>query len=524
MSLWADFEELERQRAQRRQMEHAWRQQQPGYPGYASGAIDDLATVDTLSATGLPVVADAADTALATDAAMGGRWGDAALYGAAAALPFVAGPALKAGVDAIGRRMGPVGDVPYRPNALMELEAARSSPAGGQAQMMLGEEAKNADLEALDRAREMARQGYPADEIWRATAPADPNDPRTGWWVPTKEGPSPPNAIPRFEMAEPEDLPQRLTLEPNREQITQLQGVAARLGAAERLRKRADAENLMPAEVAEPGTPQEVIDLAQANTPQALDAQFRKVRSQLNQVATQKPPMREVMDWPELYGARPDLGEVPVEVSDLGPKVYGAYHDPTQPGGEKIQLNRQHSNENLESLLHELNHAQEYRAGWPRGGSPESAPYRSRQAIDSINSMHIDLRQQVKRSQTVARGYANAAKLAQGDQAGMSPVELMQARHLLQQHSPEEVQAKLPELGADLDARVQELERFEAANGPTLEAMTRVNAMRPYDQYQRLAGEAQARAVERRARQPIVYRRDTPVWEDYDVPLEELIP
>jgi hypothetical protein len=234
--------------------------------------------------------------------------------------------------------------------------------------------------------------------------------------------------------------------------------------------------------------------------------------------------MKEVMDWPELYEARPELGEVPVEVADLGPKVYGSYHDPTQPSGEKIQLNRQHSNERLESLLHELNHAQEYHAGWPRGGSPESAPYRTRQAIDSITSMRVDLRQQVKRSQAVANGYANAIRLSQGDQANMSPVELMQARHLLGQHSPEEIRAKMPELADDLQAKVQELKRFEAANVPTLEALSDVSAMRPHDQYERLAGEAQARAVEERARQPIAYRRDTPVWEDYDVPLEELIP
>jgi len=120
------------ERARRRQMDTGYRARTPGYSEYASGALGDVATVETLSNTGFPIVSDAADAALATDAARRGKWGEAALYGTALALPFVSGPVLKKGFDVIGRKLGPVGDVPYDPNIanLVELEAYRQAMPG----------------------------------------------------------------------------------------------------------------------------------------------------------------------------------------------------------------------------------------------------------------------------------------------------------------------------------------------------------------------------------------------------------
>jgi hypothetical protein len=139
MSRYLSLGELQNEyvkRRRRRELEHGgYRARTPGYPEYASGAINDLATVENLSSTGLPIVSDAADAALASDAARRGNWGEAAMYGAALALPFVSGPFIKAGVDAAGRYLGPVGDVPADPNAanLLELEAyRRGTPAGGE--------------------------------------------------------------------------------------------------------------------------------------------------------------------------------------------------------------------------------------------------------------------------------------------------------------------------------------------------------------------------------------------------------
>jgi len=120
------------EKARRQQMDTGYRARTPGYSEYASGALGDVATVETLSNTGFPIVSDAADAALATDAARRGKWGEAALYGTALALPFVAGPVLKKGFDVIGRKLGPVGDVPYDPDIanLVELEAYRQAMPG----------------------------------------------------------------------------------------------------------------------------------------------------------------------------------------------------------------------------------------------------------------------------------------------------------------------------------------------------------------------------------------------------------
>jgi len=127
--------------ARRRQMDTGYRARTPGYSEYASGALGDVATVETLSNTGFPIVSDAADAALATDAARRGEWGEAALYGTALALPFVSGPVLKKGFDVIGRKLGPVGDVPYDPKIanLVELEAYRQAlPGRGQVEAPYG--------------------------------------------------------------------------------------------------------------------------------------------------------------------------------------------------------------------------------------------------------------------------------------------------------------------------------------------------------------------------------------------------
>ena len=115
--------------ARRQQMDTGYRARTPGYSEYASGALGDVATVENLSNTGFPIVSDAADAALATDAARRGNWGEAALYGTALALPFVSGPVLKTGFDVVGRKLGKVGDVPYDPN-LVDLELFRRGMPG----------------------------------------------------------------------------------------------------------------------------------------------------------------------------------------------------------------------------------------------------------------------------------------------------------------------------------------------------------------------------------------------------------
>jgi len=122
--------------ARRKQMDTGHRARTPGYSDYARDAVKDVATVETLSSMGFPVISDAADAALATDAARRGNWGEAALYGAALALPFVSGPALKTGFDVVGRKLGKVGDVPYDPNAVGAAAYGNALPGRGQSSVV----------------------------------------------------------------------------------------------------------------------------------------------------------------------------------------------------------------------------------------------------------------------------------------------------------------------------------------------------------------------------------------------------
>lgn len=80
--------------AQRKlELQHEYRRRTPGYQGYASEARQELfpTGADMLSTTGIPIVADAADAALAADAARRGDWLPAGAHTVGALLPFIGG-------------------------------------------------------------------------------------------------------------------------------------------------------------------------------------------------------------------------------------------------------------------------------------------------------------------------------------------------------------------------------------------------------------------------------------------------
>jgi len=88
-------------------LDHGWRAQQPGYPEYASNALAGLfpTGADMASASGIPILADAADTALTIDAMRRGQYGEAGLNALMALLPFVGVGTLRSG-QKIGRSLG----------------------------------------------------------------------------------------------------------------------------------------------------------------------------------------------------------------------------------------------------------------------------------------------------------------------------------------------------------------------------------------------------------------------------------
>jgi len=92
----------QRMAAQRNlELDHGYRQQTPGYREYADQALHDLfpTGADMLSTTGIPLVADAADAALAANSLTRGEYRNAAVYGLGAAIPFVGGAGILKAVE-----------------------------------------------------------------------------------------------------------------------------------------------------------------------------------------------------------------------------------------------------------------------------------------------------------------------------------------------------------------------------------------------------------------------------------------
>jgi hypothetical protein len=101
-----DFEASLKQRiaAQRNlELDHGYRRRTPGYREYADEALHDLfpTGADMLSTTGIPLVADAADAALAANSLTKGEYRNAFGYGLGAALPFVAGSGIIRTLDEV---------------------------------------------------------------------------------------------------------------------------------------------------------------------------------------------------------------------------------------------------------------------------------------------------------------------------------------------------------------------------------------------------------------------------------------
>lgn len=507
------------------------------------------------AATGfVPVVGDLQDAAMFGQAVNNRDWKGAAIGAAAAALPFVSAPLINRGLAALERRVGPVGDVPADPNALMGAATQAASPGGGQAQIFLGETARNADLDALERAKEMAAQGASAEDIWRATAPSDPADPRTGWWVPTQGGPQPPGGAPMFELTEPPNL--RLRQRPDADEAV--------LGAAQLQRDRAAAalhmRSLMQRDgvsaeqaalklfdagkYASAGVDEETIKMAGSMTDTALNQVLNDAKAQASKIVYKNYPLRELMDYPDLYQAMPEVADIPTHVKQMPFGEGGYYADKFDPGGERIVLSEDYSDKAppLAGLspapshravigIHETGHAvQGNTPGFPRGGSPSRAPERTKKAISDAEFQLKLAERKAKEAQGKLGVFSLAQKMRDAGVAPNTPLPVLAERFpgqnpaVLFQASKESVRPDLDEVVVAASAEVEAALSAQAGPYAALKARRKVATMEPYDQYKRLEGEAASRMIERRAGLPVTVRRDRPAWLDADVPLNELIP
>ena len=135
------------------------------------------------------------------------------------------------------------------------------------------------------------------------------------------------------------------------------------------------------------------------------DAPNRFLQGELGN-APLNPPLGEVLSYPEMYEAYPDLGEIPIGRTEGTAEA--SYNPPGSYGGERINLNQETYKEIFEgrrvtpetseravrALLHEMQHAIQQREGMSRGSSPMNWRKSGRiigQLEDELNSINSEL-------------------------------------------------------------------------------------------------------------------------------------
>lgn len=83
-------------------------------------------------------------------------------------------------------------------------------------------------------------------------------------------------------------------------------------------------------------------------------------------------PLKNILDHPELYDAMPELGNIAV-TNRQGEKGSKGASKTVNNKPVELQVNtKYHSNEALDILLHEVQHAVQAYSGWQAGGSPKN--------------------------------------------------------------------------------------------------------------------------------------------------------
>lgn len=223
----------------------------------------------------------------------------------------------------------------------------------------------------------------------------------------------------------------------------------------------------------------------------------------------------DVLEHPELFKAYPELAERPL-LAD--PKVasqgYGGRYYPSE---DRVVVDLQTSR-GLESgksvLLHELQHGVQERQGYARGGNREQfqgllppvvigeAAQRELQALETA----LEIQRLAKTSGLDVRAAAfeharRRARLFANPETGEADPRL-----------------ERPEREAIEAARMRPLELRAAIRDAKRRA-----AITPDQAYRRLAGEAEARAIQGRMNMTSEQRRATFPLESYDVPPDQLI-
>jgi hypothetical protein len=190
---------------------------------------------------------------------------------------------------------------------------------------------------------------------------------------------------------------------------------------------------------------------------------------------------------PELYAAYPDTAKIPSGLfASRVPE--GSYHAPT----DSILAGGPSTGSQRSAMLHEIQHAVQQREGFAKGGSPEmfSMPNQLKEGMHSYEDMR-----------------RAALLLERANRDGVTVTSL----------NPRWATDKIKSIAQTYEKMPQGMDVL------TKNIKLRLQIDDPIDAYQRLAGEAEARAVQKRRDLTNEERKAIFPLQSYDVPIKELI-
>jgi hypothetical protein len=209
---------------------------------------------------------------------------------------------------------------------------------------------------------------------------------------------------------------------------------------------------------------------------------------------------RAALLHPELSAAYPDTKQIGV-IFDPSAGASGSY-EYGGALGEMIRTgaSRENGRANRSTMLHELQHAVQRREGMAPGGDPSR----------EFGGVSPDLKAAIEA--------ANDALL----QLGAKGDDLLDVQSLSQVNDPaEHIFQTYQDIARSLNLTDRQADKIL---GPlTKKAFDGDGVLSPFESYQRLAGEAEARAVQARQNFTQQMRRNTPPWQSYDIPINKLI-
>ena len=253
----------------------------------------------------------------------------------------------------------------------------------------------------------------------------------------------------------------------------------------------------------------------QTGTFRGLDGKWRQEVSDANAVFTntlRAGQIKDVLRHPELQAAYPDLSEINVRQLRVNKDAQGEYVSPTQNRAERI-LYANDADRGV--VLHELQHAVQKREGFSEGG----APFTERQYPETYNKELILL----KTFDDKMYDYKQMRKsLPLSERPSLNATVNWWAPDFDADNLIDEIESKVTDpttkkqmlnFAFDLAEKRDELFGWEIVDKSKKQA---------YANYLRLAGEAEARAVQSRAKMTPAERRDVFPLHSYDVPISEI--